>query len=158
MGATPFDNTALDDSGSRPRFECELPATPRSLVKLRARFGAWLDCNVRDRFVRNDLVLTMSEMANAALPDDASRTPHDEAIHACAWTDRDGIVLEVIDGPSDMIEAGTRSLGEGDGGRGLAVIATLADVLTVDDADGATAIRVRRDWPRGDEEHRFTGE
>jgi hypothetical protein len=124
-------------------FELDVPADVRSLARLRARFGTWLEGCVSDDFVRSDLVLTMSEMAAAALPTTGS---HRGSLRARAWSDDDSVVIEVVDGDGSVLDARARSLDADDGGRGLAVIATLADVLTVDDAAGATSIRARVSW------------
>lgn len=130
-------------------FECDVPADTRSLAKLRARFRSWLESldelleSVRTRLVGHDLVLTMSEMATVALPhcDD-----HDANLRARGWADGDGVMLEVFDGGRTTIDARARKLDHDDGARALAVIATVADVLTVDDAHGATSIRARVSW------------
>jgi hypothetical protein len=54
--------------------------------------------------------------------------------------------LEVVDADGSHLDARARSIDTSEGARGLFVIASLADVLTVDDADGATAIRARVSW------------
>jgi hypothetical protein len=124
-------------------FECDVPANVRSLATLRSRFGDWLDGFMQDCFARGDLVLTMSEMATAAL---SVREHERGTLRARAWTEEAGVVLEVVDVEGSVLDARVRNHEEGDGGRGLSVIASLADVLTVDDVGGATAIRARVSW------------
>ena len=128
-------------------FDDELPARPCSLWRLRERFRGWLEPAVEDAFVRHDLVLTMSELAAAAL-----RT-HDESVpaglHARAWIDDEQIVLEVADGPGDRVDESA----DADPGGGLAVVASLVDVLSVRALGGATHIRASMDLrtpPRAD--------
>ena len=95
-----------------PRFDCELPATPRSLARLRARFAGWLDAIGVADFVRRDLLLTVSELA-----------------------DRGGV-----------IDARARGLDAIPAGRGLAIVASVVDVLTVRDIDTGRGLRARIGW------------
>jgi anti-sigma regulatory factor (Ser/Thr protein kinase) len=122
-------------------FDDELPARPSSLHALRRRFRRWLEPAVPGRVARNDIVLTMSELAAVTLREhegeDLGR------LHARAWIDGDGIVIEVVDGRGDVLDARARQLDSA--APGLAVVASLVDVLSVRAAGGATQIRARMD-------------
>ena len=124
---------------SEPRFECEVPASTRSLAGLRARFRYWLaDLSIVEA-ARCDLVLTISELAAAAL-EDGSEGGH--CLRVGAWIDDEGVAIEVSDdrGTVDARVCGPDPV---DRGRGLAVVATLADVLTVREVEGGRATRAR---------------
>jgi hypothetical protein len=122
-------------------FDDELPARPSSLGRLRKRFRAWLEPAVGDAFVRDDIVLTMSELAAAMLADHADHAG--DQLHAQAWIDDDAIVLEVLDGHGDDLADPWPT----EATPGLVVVAALVDVLSVRDVDGATLIRARMDLP-----------
>lgn len=124
-------------------FERNVPANVRSLAMLRADFRVWVDGYALDRMLRRDLVLTMSEIAAAALQ---SHQPGRGTLRARAWTDPDAVVLEVVDSNGSVLDARTRVIDQGESGRSLSVVASLADVLTVDDSHGATSIRARVSW------------
>ena len=128
--------------GPEPQFECELPATARSLARLRARFSGWLTAIGAGDLLRRDLTLTISELASATLGDDPEGG---HRLRARAWRDDEGVVIEVID-HRDVGDARARSLDAVHGGRGLAIVASLADVLTVRDVDGTKAMRARIGW------------
>src|SRR3954454_6042239 len=135
----------VEDSGTirtEPRFACELPADPKSLARLRARFAGWLTAIGVGEFVRRDLVLTISELATASL-DDASEAGH--WLRARAWRDDQGVAIEVSDDRGSL-DARAHSPDVGDRGRGLAVVATLADVLSVREVEGGRAMRARIGW------------
>jgi anti-sigma regulatory factor (Ser/Thr protein kinase) len=138
----------MDDGGapgpSEPRFECELPANTRSLARLRARFAGWLTAIGVGDFVRRDLVLTISELATASL-EDVEGGKGGQRLRARAWRDDAGVAIEVSDdrGPLD---ARVRSPDPGDRGRGLAIVATLADVLSVRETEGGRTMRARIGW------------
>jgi anti-sigma regulatory factor (Ser/Thr protein kinase) len=129
-------------AGPEPQFECELPATARSLARLRARFSGWLTAIGVGDFGRRDLTLTISELAAATLGD-GSVGGH--RLRARAWRDDEGVVIEVTD-HGDVVDARARSLDAVHGGRGLAIVASLADVLTVRHVDGAKAMRAHIGW------------
>jgi anti-sigma regulatory factor (Ser/Thr protein kinase) len=128
--------------GSAPPFECEVPACSRSLAGLRASFTAWLTALGVADLARRDLVLTISELASAAL-DDASAAGH--WLHVDAWSDDEGIAIEVSD-DRGAIDGPVRGPDPGDRGAGLAVVATLAEVLTVRACKGGRAMRARIRW------------
>ncbi len=127
---------------SEPRFEYEVPATTRSLSTLRARFSGWLTAIGVADDVRRDLVLTISELATAVI-EDVSEGGH--RLRACAWRDDQGVAIEVSD-DRGCLDAHARGPDPGDRGRGLAVVATLADVLAVREVEGGRAMRARIGW------------
>ncbi len=125
-------------------FDDELPARPSSLCRLRHRFRNWLEPAVRDTFTRNDIVLTMSELAAATLRGHERGVAGD--LHARAWMDDDSIVLEVVDGHDD--HAGDeQDERRAEPGTALSVVASLVDVLSVRERDGKMQVRARIDLP-----------
>jgi anti-sigma regulatory factor (Ser/Thr protein kinase) len=127
---------------SGPPFECEVPASAWSLAGVRAGFTSWLTAlGVADR-ARCDLVLTISELAAAAL-DDAPEGDH--RLRVVAWSDDEGVAIEVSD-DRGAIDTRVRGPDPGDRGRGLAVVATLADVLAVREVEGGRAMCARLRW------------
>jgi anti-sigma regulatory factor (Ser/Thr protein kinase) len=123
----------------RPWFECELPATNRSLARLRAGFAEWLSGLPWPRRDRFELVLALSELGAAAIRGvdaDASVEPR---MTAHAWVEDGGVAMEVIaDQPATRRE-GT------DSERGLAIVASITDALSVR-ADGARTLVCARKW------------
>lgn len=120
---------------SIPFFDEALPARAASLHGLRDRFRRWLERAVPSPFARNDLVLTMSELAAVTLRHDNE----DDDLHARAWVDGEGIVLEVTDGFGDDTDDSTESAPE------LAVVASLVDVLSMRSSGGTARLRARVD-------------
>jgi anti-sigma regulatory factor (Ser/Thr protein kinase) len=130
-------------NSSAHRFACDLPATPRSLAALRDRFGQWLyELDVADLH-RLDLVLTISELASAILED---RPTGGNRLLARAWTVDDGVVIEMIDTDRTLDARRARGLDPVDAGRSLAVVATLADFLSVRESGGERTIRAHVGW------------
>jgi hypothetical protein len=128
---------------SLPLFDEALPARPASLHCLRDHFRHWLERAVPSAFVRRDLVLTMSELASVTLRHESD----DESnLHARAWVDGEGIVLEVSDGLGRDAES-DESAPE------LAVVASLVDVLSMRSRGGTAQIRARVDLSSRFEDH-----
>jgi hypothetical protein len=127
------------------RFECRLPPNLMSLAPLRAAFGTWLGDEATDPGHRQDAVLVMSELAGATL--DASRQAT-APLRARAFRDAAGISIEVRDDDDGAWDMRVRSL-DHDAGRGLAVVATVADVFARRAADdGGKALIARINWRR----------
>jgi anti-sigma regulatory factor (Ser/Thr protein kinase) len=132
-------------------FECDVPASTRSLAGLRARFTGWLTAlGVADR-ARCDLVLTISELAAAALD---GATDGEHWLRVGAWSDDDGVAIEVSD-DRGAIDSRVRGPDPGDRGPGLAVVATLADLLAVREVDGGRSLRASLRWENLAPETRF---
>jgi hypothetical protein len=127
---------------SGPVFECAVPACSRSLAQLRGRFTDWLDARGVAGPARRDLVLTMSELAAAAL-DDRTAAGHRLRVDACS--DDAGVVIEVRD-DRGAVDAPLRGPDLGERGAGLAVVATLSEVLAVRECEGGRTMRARLRW------------
>jgi anti-sigma regulatory factor (Ser/Thr protein kinase) len=123
-------------------FECDVPATTRSLAGLRARFRGWLTALGIPDLPRSDLVLTISELAAAALD---GVTEDEHRLRVGAWSDDEGVAIEVSD-DLGATDPRVRAPDPGDRGRGLAVVATLADVLAVREVEGGRSMRARLRW------------
>jgi anti-sigma regulatory factor (Ser/Thr protein kinase) len=127
---------------SGPPFQCDVRASTRSLAGLRARFTGWLTSLGVADLAQRDLVLTISELAAAALE---GATAGEHWLRVGAWSDDEGVAIEVSD---DRGAIDTRVPGPdpADRGRGLAVVATLADVLAVREVEGRRSMRARLRW------------
>src|SRR2546423_10920853 len=77
-----------------PPFECDVPTTSRSLAGLRARFRGWFTAVGVADLARCDLVLTISELAAAALD---GATDGEHWLRVGAWSDDEGVAIEVSD-------------------------------------------------------------
>ena len=122
-----------------PRFECELPATNRSLGLLRARFAKWLAALPQPRADRIDLVLALSELAAAAVRGNESTVGTVDNMVAHVWFEDGAVAIEVVAAqPSTRRESN-------DTERGFAIVASITDALSVR-AQGDRTLVCARKW------------
>jgi hypothetical protein len=126
-------------NSEHPRFECELPATNRSLAQLRADFADWLSSLPRPRRDRFELVLALSELGAAAIRGVDPGAIVAPTMTANAWVKDGGVAMEVISDQPATRREGT------DSERGLAIVASITDALSVR-ADGARTLVCARKW------------
>jgi anti-sigma regulatory factor (Ser/Thr protein kinase) len=125
---------------THPRFECELPATNRSLGVLRARFSEWLATLPEPRADTLDLVLALSELAAAAVRGGRDSTAGTiEEMVAHAWLDDGAVAIEVV-----AAQASARSE-TNEAERGFAIVASITDALSVR-AQGDRTLVCARKW------------
>jgi hypothetical protein len=127
----------------QPRFECELPATNRSLGLLRARFADWLSSLPERREDSIDLVLTISELAAAAVRDAADPNgagcSSTEMLAAHAWIEDGAVAIQVVaEHPIARRETN-------DAERGFAIVASITDAVSVR-AHGDRTLVCARKW------------
>jgi anti-sigma regulatory factor (Ser/Thr protein kinase) len=127
---------------TQPSFACDVPASTRSLAGLRARFTDWLTAAGVADLARRDLVLMISELAAAAID---GGTEGERRLRVGAWSDDEGVAIEVRD-DRGAIDSRVRGPDPGDHGPGLAVVATLADVLAVREVESGRSLHARRGW------------
>jgi len=122
-------------------FEYQFSPNPATVPLARHLFGDWLEHASVDEAEREDLVLMVSELCTNAVRF-SSGAPTSLALRA--WSEGDSVVVEVEDDGSGF-ELGVGADGqpdpEADEGRGLFVVASLADQLDVVRRGHRTVVR-----------------
>jgi anti-sigma regulatory factor (Ser/Thr protein kinase) len=121
---------------AHPRFECELPATNRSLGILRRRFATWLSRLPEPRADRIDLVLALSELAAVAVRGNESMSEAEDFV-AHAWLEDGAVAIQVLAPQPQLREAS-------DAERGFAIVASIADALSVRAQGDRTLVSARK--------------
>lgn len=122
---------------AHPRFECELPATNRSLGILRRRFAAWLTRLPERRTDRIDLVLALSELGAAAVRGNESMSEA-ESFMAYAWLEDGAVAIQVL-APQPQLRREAS-----DAERGFAIVASITDALSVRALGDRTLVSARK--------------
>jgi anti-sigma regulatory factor (Ser/Thr protein kinase) len=122
---------------AHPRFECELPATNRSLGILRSRFAEWLHRLPEPRADRIDLVLALSELAAAAVRGNESMSKTKNFV-AYAWLEDGAVAIQVL-APQPPVRREAS-----DAERGFAIVASITDALSVRALGDRTLVSARK--------------
>lgn len=136
-------------------FEHELPATTGGLPGLRRAFREWTRGVVADDAIGTDLVLAASEMCSTAIRLAAREGAPVLAVRA--WLDGAAMVIEIRDPGGRVVEGGIRAVDADEGGRGLSIVATLADVFTVRAFGRGVLLRARKERVLRDPGHSVAG-
>jgi serine phosphatase RsbU (regulator of sigma subunit)/anti-sigma regulatory factor (Ser/Thr protein kinase) len=136
----PRDDVALlavrmlaPDSGP---LELDLTAEPGALAELRRRLGVWLPQYGAGAAEAYDIVLATCEAAANAV--EHAYGPGEAKFHVTARADDEEVTVEVRDRGAWRDQRDPRR------GRGLAVMRTLMDDVSVTSTDGGTNVRLRR--------------
>lgn len=116
-----------------------VPFDPASAAVVREELRSWLARHGTDERIVDDARLIASELVANALRH--ARPIEQDVVLVGWWAEDDRLAFEVVDGGAQTLPAQRAATEQATGGRGLQIVAALADRWWVHAAPGSTTVR-----------------